>query len=851
MKRLLAYLFIVLGFGLTSSVNANSNKPIIIPTHNWSSQIVGAYVIGGIFESIGKNIKYKNHDSQAVYESIRRGDVSISHEVWESAFGRSFNNALSKGGIIDAGLHPAPTMEDIGVPTWVIEKNLCPGLPNWEALKNCADVFARPGSKGKGIILEGPQSWHGDLIPQRIDALGLGKKYKVKFASSADQLWKELYDAKRKGKGILMFNWSPNFTDAEGFTMIKWPKYYPGCRPADGGSGACGSPSGYLKKAASDKFAKMHPDAFNVFKKISFTTKDMGKMAYYVDVEKMTHQDAAKKWLRKNKYKWEYWIGKTNIAYNAFDQQKIEEDSFYETTTKLVKKQEEKNKIQKNNELNITIDKIERLFPGDYYLFAHSTSGEKFWGSTKAKSKTTQIGNAFSSSGRSCKLTSKQKTKKVPYKGAFKLNCPSESIKGSWTQENGYSPGIGQAFTDSGDIITAFFSNKQSVVINFAEKYFDKKQIEIAQKKELPKEFRPKSENLDKNPPKINIASAITVNDTDYEIEGFVKDESEKIYIEAEGRPIKVKDGKFIIRRFSPIDEEISIVAIDQWGNRSKPKLVKISINLKDTDIVEKLEPLNPSILDNKISEDTVALIIGIEKYKNSPDATFANLDAKYFFEYAKKGFGIKQNNIKLLLDENASLIDSISTLEKWLPAKIKTNKTNLIVFFAGHGLASNDGKELYLLPQDSDPDLLSRTALSRTELFTTILRFKPKSVTMFFDACYSGQSRDEKTLLASARPIRVVADEKDGIPNNFTIFSASQMDQISSGLKEANHGIFSYFLMKGLEGNADTNKDKKITNGELLAYMNENVSQKAAELGRQQNPSLAGDPNKVLMSYR
>ena len=54
----------------------------------------------------------------------------------------------------------------------------------------------------------------------------------------------------------------------------------------------------YLKKAASDKFAKMHPDAFNVFKKISFTTKDMGKMAYYVDVEKMTHQDAEKKWLR-------------------------------------------------------------------------------------------------------------------------------------------------------------------------------------------------------------------------------------------------------------------------------------------------------------------------------------------------------------------------------------------------------------------------------------------------------------------------------------------------------------------------------------------------------------------------
>ena len=76
-------------------------------------------------------------------------------------------------------------------------------------------------------------------------------------------------------------------------------------------------------------------------------------------------------------------------------------------------------------------------------------------------------------------------------------------------------------------------------------------------------------------------------------------------------------------------------------------------------------------------------------------------------------------------------------------------------------------------------------------------------------------------------------------------------MDQISSGLESAKHGIFSYFLMKGIEGKADSNNDKKITNGELLAYMDEKVSQKAAELGRPQNPSLAGDPDRVLISYR
>ena len=120
----------------------------------------------------------------------------------------------------------------------------------------------------------------------------------------------------------------------------------------------------------------------------------------------------------------------------------------------------------------------------------------------------------------------------------------------------------------------------------------------------------------------------------------------------------------------------------------------------------------------------------------------------------------------------------------------------------------------------------------------------------MFFDTCYSGQTRDERMLVASLRPIRIVADEQE-TPDNFTIFTASNYDQTSGSIEEAEHGMFSYYLMKGLEGKADENKDKKITNGELLTYMDENVSQKASELGRQQNPSLAGDPDKVLISYK
>ena len=301
--KLFAAVALLVSFASTT-IAADSKKPIVIPLHNWSSQVVMAYVIGGIFESMGNNVEYVPADSQAVYEAIRNGDVTISHEVWQSTFGKSFYNAMAKGGVIDAGTHDAMTLEEMGVPQWVVDKNLCPGLPNWEALKDCPEVFATPDSGGKGRWLEGPQSWHGNLMPERIEALGLADKYVVKFAGGADALWAELAAAKKEGRGTIIFNWTPNFTDADGFAFIEFPPYYDGCRKSDGGDGKCGSPKGWLKKAANYKFPKTHPNAYMAFSRMSFTTPQIGAMASLVDIDKMSHQDAAKKWLKDNEDVW-------------------------------------------------------------------------------------------------------------------------------------------------------------------------------------------------------------------------------------------------------------------------------------------------------------------------------------------------------------------------------------------------------------------------------------------------------------------------------------------------------------------------------------------------------------------
>ena len=430
-----------------------------------------------------------------------------------------------------------------------------------------------------------------------------------------------------------------------------------------------------------------------------------------------------------------------------------------------------------------------------------------------------------------------------------------------WSKGDGYSPfewaikdcikGAKKYKLSGGECIIVDHRTKNpDKIINYLKprlKNIKKKKTLVTQKK-----IKIKKKSLDSDPPVIEIKDTIVVKSSNWEINGKVSDEGSKlVYVKVAGQDIPVNNGKFKISKYSPSDTEIKITAIDEWGNEAT-KLVKIKVK-KEENIVKKLDPLNPLAIKSNTNDNKLALIIGIENYSDLAKASYANNDALYFKDYAKNTLGIKNENINLLVDEDATFIKINKVLKKWLKSKVIPNKTELIIFYAGHGLAAQDGdkQDLFLLPHNADTDLLSISSISRNNLFNEISNLDPKSVTIFFDACYSGTSRDNKSLIASARPVNILKKVEDNIPENFTIFSASQLNQMSSGLKNGEHGIFSYYLMKGLEGFADQNKDKKITNGELQAYMKLNVSQRAAEWGREQNPSLAGDPDKILMSYR
>ncbi len=305
MKKLLSLFYtLVLLAGL--STVAKAADPIRIPVLNWSSQIVMANVMGQVFEEMGYDVELVPAESATRYEAVRVGELHVAHETWESTMALPFYAAMDKGGLIDAGSHDLITFEEMGVPNWVIEEGLCPGLPSWEALKSpeCAANFATPDSEGKGRWLEGPYEWHTEVMPNRLKGLGIDDLWMVKFAGTADALWAELEAAKKEGRGTIIFNWSPNFTDAAGFTFIDFPPYFEGCRLENGGTletTGCGSPKGWLKKAAHIKFPITHTSAYKFYTKMEFTAPNIGEMANYVDNENMTHAEAATAYIANNR----------------------------------------------------------------------------------------------------------------------------------------------------------------------------------------------------------------------------------------------------------------------------------------------------------------------------------------------------------------------------------------------------------------------------------------------------------------------------------------------------------------------------------------------------------------------
>ncbi len=191
------------------------------------------------------------------------------------------------------------------------------------------------------------------------------------------------------------------------------------------------------------------------------------------------------------------------------------------------------------------------------------------------------------------------------------------------------------------------------------------------------------------------------------------------------------------------------------------------------------------------------AVVIGIERYRQRlPKADFAAADARAMAQYASVALGYPEENVALLTDEGATKGDFEKYFDRWLPNRVDKDD-EVFVYFSGHGAPNPRNGDAYLVPYDGDPTYLSETGFPLKRLYAALAKLPAKKVTVALDSCFSGAG-GRSVLARGARPL--VVKQAEAAPSGLTVLSASASDQISNTYNEQGHGLFTYFLLKGLK---------------------------------------------------
>lgn len=279
-------------------------------------------------------------------------------------------------------------------------------------------------------------------------------------------------------------------------------------------------------------------------------------------------------------------------------------------------------------------------------------------------------------------------------------------------------------------------------------------------------------------------------------------------------------------------------------AERSYPKRVGFSerIPLKRGENEIRISAVNGSgILSQKMisvyhvetRKNIWAVVIGIDAYQHIPPLKYAVNDAKAFYQYLVNKGQIPSENITLLLDQEASLSRLRSTLGTHL--KNKAGKEDMVIlYFAGHGATETDvqspdgdGLEKYLLPYDADPKDLYASAIPMRELSYIFNRIRSERLVFIVDSCYSGASGGRTIPVGTFRAsISEAFLDRISSGRGRIILTASAANEVSAEKDELQHGVFTYFLLEGLLGDADLDKDGVITVDEIYGYVSKHVSQ-------------------------
>jgi len=241
------------------------------------------------------------------------------------------------------------------------------------------------------------------------------------------------------------------------------------------------------------------------------------------------------------------------------------------------------------------------------------------------------------------------------------------------------------------------------------------------------------------------------------------------------------------------------------------------------------------------------ALVVGIANYQNLPAAKqlqFPERDAEsvYSILISTEGGNFHAENVHKLVGAKATLAALRHELEEWLPSVTKDDD-RVLIYFAGHGFVA--GGKAYLAPYDIDLNNIVSTAYPMDALGRDIgVKIKGKWKVLLTDSCHSGAINPDAD-------VQLINGTLGNLNKSLFSLTASRDRERSFESKDwgGGHGIFTYYVVKGLEGAADESGDGIVTADELAEYVHRNVREAT---GGQQNPTSdrgSFDTN-MMLSY-
>jgi uncharacterized caspase-like protein len=248
------------------------------------------------------------------------------------------------------------------------------------------------------------------------------------------------------------------------------------------------------------------------------------------------------------------------------------------------------------------------------------------------------------------------------------------------------------------------------------------------------------------------------------------------------------------------------------------------------------------------VNVDRWAVIIGVSKYKDeSLNLRYADRDAEEFYKLllSPMGGNFKSDRIKKLTNHEATTANVTKALRSFLK---KPGRNDLvIIYFACHGTPDFDcPKNIYLLTHDTDPNDVSGTAIPMREIDLSLREnLLSERVIIFADTCHSAaisggigrRSVANETTLVN-HYLKEVSTSRGGI----ALLTSSEANEVSfEDMKwGGGHGVFTHYLLRGMQGEADVNQNGFVTVGELFEYVRAKV-QEATEY--KQHPSIGNNP--------